>query len=527
MADKLQVYKVSCRGGLDTNNDALTQSVQAPGSAIRLLNYEPSLKGGYQRINGFTHNYGTIEGKGSVLGLAVLDGIGIVGARRYHESGDTDYDSSDDGNFLYKWNSSTSSWDCINTVSRILPSTVKKIRFTKYNWTGATLVGCDGDDYAFRYHIDSAGTATYEEISTSPAPTKPKFAAAFKNRLFLAGNKDNESKLYYSASNDDTDFTTANGGGVINVGFPITAIKPFRDALYIFGITNIKKLTGSSTSNFVVEPVTDDLGCVAGDSVIEIGGSLLFLGPDGIRPIAGTDKIGDVQLETISKRIQSLIKSYINDFTLEEFSSVVIRGKSQFRYFFDKDTNSGIIGGLRENPGGGGIGYEFGTLFGHAVTAADSGYLGKTETIVHGDESGKVYDHDEGETLNGDAIVSVFQTPFLDFGDTEMRKNLHLISLFLDTTEATDITFSLLYDYEDTNSFNPANFEINDPGVAATYGQSVFGGSAQFDGTGTPVIRKYVSGSGRSVSLRFVTTASQASHAIQGFVITFGVGDKR
>lgn len=252
----------------------------------------------------------------------------------------------------------------------------------------------------------------------------------------------------------------------------------------------------------------------------------MFLGPDGIRPIAGTDKIGDVQLETISKRIQSLIKSYINDFTLDEFSSVVIRGKSQFRYFFDKDNSSGVLGGLRENPQGG-IGYEYSTLFGFAVTAADSGYLGKTETTVHGDTAGKVYDHDLGETLDGTAIVSVFQTPFLDFGDTETRKNLHTVSLFLDTVEATDMSFSLLYDYEDINSFNPANFEINDPGIAATFGQSVFDGTAQFDGTGSPVIRKYVSGSGRSVSLRFVTTASQASHAIQGFVITFGVGDKR
>ena len=124
-----------------------------------------------------------------------------------------------------------------------------------------------------------------------PAPAKPKFAAAFKNRLFLAGNDGEESLLYYSASNDDEDFTTANGGGSINVGFEINAIKPFRDALYIFGRTNIKKLTGNSTSNFIVEPVTDDIGCVAGDSVVEVAGDLLFLGPDGIRPIAGTDKI--------------------------------------------------------------------------------------------------------------------------------------------------------------------------------------------------------------------------------------------
>ena len=381
MPDQLQTFKVSCRGGLDTNRDVLAQAEQAPGSAVRLINYEPALVGGYQRINGFTHNYGTLTGTGNVLGLVVMDGIGIVGARR----------PSSGGNFLYKWNGS--SWDTINTVARPITSAVKKVRFTKYRWTGPTIVGCDGEDFAFKYHINSGGTASYAEISTSPAPAKPKFAAAFKNRLFLAGNSGEESLLYYSASNDDTDFTTANGGGAINVGFEINAIKPFRDALYIFGRTNIKKLTGSTTSNFVVQPVTEDIGCVAGDSVIEIAGDLLFLGPDGIRPIAGTDKIGDVQLETISKRIQNLVKGNIENFDLENFTSVVIRGKSQFRYFFDEDSESGIIGGLREQPQGG-ISMEFSTLLGVPVTAADSGYIGKVETIVHGDENGKVYDHD-------------------------------------------------------------------------------------------------------------------------------------
>ena len=517
MPDQLQTFKVSCRGGLDTNRDVLAQAETAPGSATRLINYEPALVGGYQRINGFTHNYGTLPGLGSVLGLVVMDGIGIVGARR---------NAVNSNNFLYKWNSSPSSWDVLTTVNRTLSTSVKKVRFAKYSWTGPTIIGCDGEDYAFKYHINSSGTATYSEISTSPAPAAPKFAAAFKNRLFLAVNDGEESLLYYSASNDDTDFTTASGGGSINVGFEINAIKPFRNALYIFGKTNIKKLTGSSTSNFVVEPVTEDLGCVAGDSVVEIAGDLIFLGPDGIRPIAGTDKIGDVQLETISKRIQNLIKDYINDFPLDGFSSVVIRGKSQFRFLFDKNIGSGILCGLREQQQGG-IQMEFSTLFGIGVTAADSGYIGKTETVVHGDEDGKVYDHDSGNTQNGENIISVFQTPFIDFGDTEVRKNLHSLAVFLDTKASTDITLSLLYDYEDINTFNPANFAINDPGTAATFGESLFDSSAEYDGTASPVIRKYVSGSGRSVSLRFVTDSSQASHAIQGFVVTFGVGDKR
>jgi hypothetical protein len=173
------------------------------------------------------------------------------------------------------------------------------------------------------------------------------------------------------------------------------------------------------------------------------------------------------------------------------------------------------------------MGLEFSTLFGISVSSADSGYIGKTETVVHGDTAGKVYNHDTGKTFNGNDIVSVFQTPFLDMGDTEVRKSMHNISVFLDTKEAAEIFLSIIYDYEDIQSFNPANFTIVDPGTSATFGQSLYDGTAQYDGTGTPVIRKYLSGSGRSVAFRFVTTGQTASHAIQGFVVSFGLGDKR
>ena len=63
----------------------------------------------------------------------------------------------------------------------------------------------------------------------------------------------------------------------------------------------LKNLSGTALANFV-QTVTDNLGCLATDSVIEIGGDLLFLSQDGLRPISGTDKIGDVNLETVSKR---------------------------------------------------------------------------------------------------------------------------------------------------------------------------------------------------------------------------------
>ena len=53
MPDKIQSYKVVCRGGLQSSENHLELAEDLPGSATRLVNYEPSLFGGYRRINGY------------------------------------------------------------------------------------------------------------------------------------------------------------------------------------------------------------------------------------------------------------------------------------------------------------------------------------------------------------------------------------------------------------------------------------------------------------------------------------------
>ena len=83
MADALQTYVSVCAGGLVTNVDPLTQSNSLSGSAVRLINMEPSLEGGYRRISGYANSYETLPGTGKVLGLAVNGEInqGILGCR--------------------------------------------------------------------------------------------------------------------------------------------------------------------------------------------------------------------------------------------------------------------------------------------------------------------------------------------------------------------------------------------------------------------------------------------------------------
>lgn len=54
MADRVETFAVSCTGGLVTNQPTLAQAAQMPGTARELVNFEPSVEGGYRRINGYT-----------------------------------------------------------------------------------------------------------------------------------------------------------------------------------------------------------------------------------------------------------------------------------------------------------------------------------------------------------------------------------------------------------------------------------------------------------------------------------------
>jgi hypothetical protein len=51
--DRIESFPVACSGGLVTNLPQLAQSNQFPGSARELENFEPSVEGGYRRINGY------------------------------------------------------------------------------------------------------------------------------------------------------------------------------------------------------------------------------------------------------------------------------------------------------------------------------------------------------------------------------------------------------------------------------------------------------------------------------------------
>ena len=175
MADNLASFKVFAQGGLNTSRDVLSQGEVAPGSAIALINYEPAVTGGYRKISGFSNDFGTVTGTGSVLGVAVADGIkdGIFAARA----------PSAGNNYLHYWSNSSSAWVAVTTSGSPTMTGVSKVRFSRLNFGTPKIVLTDGVNPAATYD----GT-TYTQITHSDAPTDPKYSAIFQNHLFLAGD---------------------------------------------------------------------------------------------------------------------------------------------------------------------------------------------------------------------------------------------------------------------------------------------------------------------------------------------------
>ena len=516
MTDRLAVAKIPCRGGLYTNEDFLTLSDTAPGSATRLVNFEVSPYGGYRRISGYKYldaSYDRPAGTGAALGLFIYNDA-IYAARK--EASGTDYD-------VLKYVSG-SGWATTSLTSGQSATNVVRVRGLNHSITGnKSLILTDGINYPMRLV-----TTSWTKLNGSSDVDNAAFAEVYKNRIFFAGMSQKPQLLVFTAPNSDSDFTAASGAGSINVGFDIMGLKRFRDALYIFGKTNIRKLTGDSINSFVIEEVSNSVGWISSGSMVEIGGDVLFLAPDGIRTIQATERIGDIELATISKNIQQTLNLIDTDFNYNQLCATVVREKSQFRYLFGKSTltaknTTGFLGALRTSDQR--TGWEFSELRGFQANCAVSGYIGDDEYVLHGDHSGYVYRQEQGGTFQDDNVFAVFQSPYLDFGNTEQRKIFSQITVFTRPEGDNNFLVTADYDWLDSDYSSPDDYAISSSGGYAEYRDTqtayntagfVYGGATK------PVIRQAIQGSGHAIQFKFVTTASANPYTIFGFAVQYG-----
>jgi hypothetical protein len=503
-------FTASCAGGLILNKDVFTMH---PGEALQLSNFEPDVTGGYRRINGTTKYNSTIVTQVSsaderVLMSAIFNDV-IVAAR-----GGTVYTGTTSGS----WTSRATSKGTTYTYD-----------FDKYNYDGTDrIIIATGASAAF-----SLNTSYAEDIINATgggtAPTNPKFVKSFANHMFYGGMSDSTHSVIFSGPFTEDDFDT--NAGEIKVGDVVTGLKVFRDELFIFCQTKIYKIAGTSASNFALAEVAKNVGTIANQSIQELGGDIIFLSADGIRTIAGTARIGDVELGTVSKQIQDRI----NDITYDNVTSLVVRDKSQYRLFYPvtgglEGSQRGLIATIKVNPNTQQMGYEYADIKGLKVSCCDSDYISNVETVVHGGYDGYIYKQDSGNvwTRSGGTsnIDATYRSPDITMGDPGVRKNMQRVNLNWKPEGAVSANMYLKYNYDDIETPQPNVFTLTTSGSGANYGAGKYGTSAYGQGD-LPITRQAVEGSGFAVALKITDTSSNIPFSIKGFELEFTPGGRR
>ena len=492
----------NCEGGLVLNKSTF---LMQPGEALELRNFEPDIEGGYRRINGFSKYVSAIvpyTSSASEKVLMVASFADVVLAAR--------------GTSIYSATPGGSSWTSRDSGR----TSAGKYSFERFNFDGTDkIVVVDGVNAPTVFNSSLAAT----DVSDSSV-AGAKYVASFKNHMFYAGKATTKQEVIFSDPFDEDSFVSGQGAGSFKVDDTVVGLKVFRDDLFVFCETRIFKLSGTSSSNFAVTPVTRNIGCINGDTIQEFAGDLIFLGPDGLRTIAGTARIGDVELGTISSNVQSIFNDNLS--SASEFVSTVIPDKTQYRIFFTKSSvaenqSKGVICVMK------GQSFEFSEIKGMRPACTDSFVDEGNVLVLHGAYSnGYIYRQESGNTFDGEVIFGRYRSPDLTFEDPGIRKHMQRVILNYKPEAAIDADLLLRYDYEDPDSARPAVYPLDSEDVVAIYGTSVYG-VPTYGGASQPLVRQPVEGSGFAVALKVHDGGETAPYSLKGFQLEYQLGARR
>lgn len=151
------------------------------------------------------------------------------------------------GNSIYVWNSGTSTFDSLGTVTNINE---------RFHWTQFT-------DLAIGVSLTNAPVkfngAVLAALGGSP-PSGGTCITAYRNRVMIGKGL----SIYYSNDGAPEDWTTNPGAGVLPIpslmSTRVTALIPFYTRLIILTDSEVFELTGSGPSDFAINLVTSVYG---------------------------------------------------------------------------------------------------------------------------------------------------------------------------------------------------------------------------------------------------------------------------
>ena len=208
--------------------------------------------------------------------------------------------------------------------------------------------------------------ATYEKVDGAP---KSKAGTVRAAKLYLWGDSDNPSRMWYSSANDEDAWDHSTSGGYLDVdpldGYDLTGCLNFYQSLVLIKENSLHRLDNfPGDSTFRVEPLMDDLGSVAYRTTMNDGALISFLSNEGWIGMSSTERFGDIMKATdLDEKFRSKATRYANSSAYSEYNQL---DKQLWLTLYDSDNSAYLpeIYVINIQTGGQLSLYEF--AFGHS-----------------------------------------------------------------------------------------------------------------------------------------------------------------
>ncbi len=411
------------------------------------------------------------------------------------------------------------------------------------NAIGYNIYGRKDGQWYFIAYLEGNGSTTYVDKGAvtaneafppaegnSTGGQKGKYVTLYKDSLFIAGDPNNPSRLYYSGGGDKiNDFTIGGGGGFIDIakndGQRITGLIVFKDSLIVFKQRSIYKFNFSTSGLPQVELINPAVGCVAPRSIVAVENDVFFASDRGIFTIGNEAGFAFDVLRTneLSSKVRSIFQTIDTNY-LSRISAVYATKNNANLVVFSytpagSTTNSQALVYDRERLGW----YKWSNMQANCWTQYyDS--TGKLRVLYGDDASGYTKEILTGSDDFGTAIRGYFRLKAEGFKEGERYKTLKNLHIILRKPQGT-ITLNIIKDGVTTAKTIP--LATISPSVNFghyLFTKFLFGdsyGSNEVSEQDNNIVRRVpnINLVGRSFMLEFDNNGSRASFTLLGVIM--------
>jgi hypothetical protein len=317
--------------------------------------------------------------------------------------------------------------------------------FTNYNFrgetTGFTMYGVNTVDNGFSFD----GT-TFLKIKTGMITDKPEHISAHQKHLFYSYSN---GSIQHSSIVTPNVWNAVTGSAELAIGDDVSGFSTeVNNVMSVFTRNDAYMLYGTSAADWELRKFHAGAGAIP--YTLQKMDQTFFLDDRGITSIFTVQYFGDFQSAVASDKIDPYIQSKKPD----TVGSLRVRGKNQYRLFFNDKTGVEMTFINKKNQGL--MPFTLAHQVACTASAEDSSGF---EVLYGGFDDGYVRRFDSGTSFDGSEVEAFVRSAYYHYDSPGSRKRFRELNIEINADTSTTLTVTPDYDFGGT--FTPPSSPIS------------------------------------------------------------------